>query len=224
MRPDEPNPARPAPAGHVLICSYVPLLAGSPRRILGAEDPEILTTLEATERCPSGQADAFLWVIDGDGLQPVFAIERADAIAEHLLAWSEGRPGEWFALCFAERGGRFFAALVPNLTRSIVRFEATRGTGDAPPVRGYDLLFRPLFFVSQPRPTFGQVRHLVTSPIRVGLLASGAFAASHPPSLALDRVRPVGPVGVCWDERPFGHDVRQLFDHFFERATGPDPQ
>jgi hypothetical protein len=154
----------------------------------------------------------------------VFVLEQADAIADHLLAWSEGQPQAWFALCIAERGDRFVAALVPNLTRSVERFTALHpatAPGPAGP-GGYDLLFRPLFFVSQPKHTFRQVRHLVGSPTRVGLLDAESFNAAHPPSLALDRVRTVGPVGVCWDEHPFGFDVRPLLDQLLAPDEEPD--
>ncbi len=226
MQSDEPNPNPPDPTDHVLICSYVPLLTGEPGRLIRVQDPEFRRVLAEAERCPSGQADAFLWIADTDGIQPVFVLEQADPIADHLLAWSEGRVGEWFSLCLSERGDRFVAALVPNLIRSVGRFEAGNlaATGELSEAGGYDLLFRPLFFVSRPGHTFGQVRHLITSPTRVGLLDATAFTSAHPPSLALNRVQSIGPVEVSWDERPFGYDVRTLLDRFVTWATEPDPE
>ncbi len=225
MQPDEKDPSDRLPPDHVLVCGYVPLLSGGPGRVVGIDDPEALRVLAEAQRCPSGQADAVLWVADAEGLYPVFVLERADAIADHLLAWSEGRVGDWFALCLSERGERFAAALVPNMARVVERFEAARpaaapGTGGA---RGFDLLLRPLFFVSLPGHAFGQVRHQVTSPARLGLLDSAAFASAHPPSAALSRVRVVGTVGICRDGRPFGYDVRPLLDQFFAWVKEPDP-
>jgi hypothetical protein len=38
---------------------------------------------------------------EGGGVFPVFVMPQAHAVAEHLLAWAEDRPGDWFALCFA---------------------------------------------------------------------------------------------------------------------------
>lgn len=136
-----------------------------------------------------------------------------------------GRPEAWFALCIAERDDRFVAALVPNLTRSVERAAAGRPAAAPGPAGpgGYDLLFRPLFFVSRPRHTFGQVRHRLGSTTRVGLLDAGAFAAARPPSRALDRVRTVGAVGVCRDGRPFGFDVRPLLVKLLDPDEEPDP-
>jgi hypothetical protein len=82
------------------------------------------------DRCPSGLADACLWMAEGSGVLPVFVLPHAHAVAEHLLAWAEGRPGDWFALCFAERESRYVAALFRNLPGSVERFEAARSRAE----------------------------------------------------------------------------------------------
>jgi hypothetical protein len=61
--------------------------------------------------------------------------------------------------------------------------------------------------VSGLRHTFKRVKHLIADRTGVGLLDAADFAASRPPSLALGRIRRVGPVPVCWDARPFGLDL-----------------
>jgi hypothetical protein len=112
------------------------------------------------------------------------------------------------------------------MTRVIERFEtacpaAAPGPGGA---RGFDLLLRPLYVVSLPGHAYGQVRHLVTSPTRLGLLDTAVFASAHPPSAALNLVRTVGTMDVCWDEKPCGYDVRPLLDQFFAWATEPESE
>src|SRR5262245_48699565 len=107
----------------VIVVSYVPLLTGEPGRVLSVGDKEFRRLMAEADRCPSGLADACLWMADNGGVFPVFVLPQADAIADHLLAWAEDRPGDWFALCYAERNSRYVAALVPNLVRSVERFE-----------------------------------------------------------------------------------------------------
>jgi hypothetical protein len=224
MRSDEPTPNRPDPTDHLLIRSYVPLLQGPPERVLGAGDPELLTLTGPADEYPTGRAGGLLWMAEAAGVHPVFLLDRADEIAAHLMAWSEDEPGKWFVLCFAERGEGFVVALVPHLVRSIERFETDRRAEQGRPAgaAGYDLMFRPIYLVCQTRQTLEQIRHLIPNPCRVGLLDHRTFADARPPSLALPQARPVGPVVVSWDERPFGYDMRPTLDRLFATEDSGD--
>jgi hypothetical protein len=97
-----------------VVVSYVLLLSGEPGRVLSVGDGEFQRLMAEADRGPGGLADACLWMAKGGGVFPVFVLPQAHAIAEHLLAWAENRPGDWFALCFAQRQGRYVAALFPN--------------------------------------------------------------------------------------------------------------
>src|SRR5262249_8178535 len=127
----------------VVVVSYVPLLTGEPGRLLSVGDGEFTRLMVEADRCPSGLADACLWMAEGGGVFPVFVLPQAHAIAEHLLAWAEDRPGDWFVLCFAQRQGRYVAALFPNLPGSVERFKAAYFAAHGEPSRaaGYELLF-----------------------------------------------------------------------------------
>jgi hypothetical protein len=107
-----------------VVVSYIPLLAGESGRVLSVGDKEFTRLMAEADRCPSGLTDACLWMAEGSGVFPVFVMPQAHAIADHLLAWAEDRPGDWFILCFAQRQGRYVAVLFPNLPGSVVRFEA----------------------------------------------------------------------------------------------------
>jgi hypothetical protein len=139
-----------------VVISYVPLLTGEPGRVLSVGDEDFKRLMAEADRCPSGLADACLWMAEGSGVFPVFVMPQAHADADHLLVWSENRPGDWFALCFAQRQGRYVAALFPNLAGSVERFEAAHFASHGEPsmAAGYELLFRPIAFVSNPRHTF----------------------------------------------------------------------
>jgi hypothetical protein len=131
-----------------VVVSYIPLLAGEPGRVLSVRDEEFKRLMAEADSCPSGLADACLWMAEGSGVFPVFVMPQAHAIADHLLTWAEDRPGDWFMLCFAQRQGRYVAALFPNLVGSVERFEAAYFANSGEPSRAasYELLFRPITF------------------------------------------------------------------------------
>jgi hypothetical protein len=166
----------------VVVVSYVPLLAGEPGRVLSVGDEGFNRLMAEADRCPSGLADACLWMADSGGVFPVFVLPQAHAVAEHLLAWSEGRPGDWFTLCFAERQGRYIAVLFPNLVGSVDRFEVAyfANHGDVSKAASYELLFRPIAFVSGVHHTFKRVKKLIADRTGVGLREAADFAAPGP--------------------------------------------
>src|SRR6516165_8853317 len=98
----------------VVVISYVPLLTGEPGRVLSVGDEEFTRLMAEAERCPSGRADACLWMADNGGVFPVLVMPQAHAIAEHLAAWAENRPGDSCVLCSAQRQGRYVAASKRN--------------------------------------------------------------------------------------------------------------
>jgi hypothetical protein len=161
---------------------------------------------------------------DYGGVFPVFVIPQAHAIADHLQGWAENRPGEWFMLCFAQRQGRYVAALFPNLPSSVERFEAAYFVyhGEPSKAASHMLLFRPITFVSGPRHTFGRVKKLIADPSYLGFLEPDEFDPATPTSLDLDNIRRVGPFPVCWDARPFGYDIKPIIENLVQDASEPE--
>jgi hypothetical protein len=162
--------------------------------------------------------------VDGGGVFPVFALPQAHAIADHLLAWAEDRPGDWFTLCYAERNSRYVAVLIPNLAGSVERFEAAHLVrhGELSKAASYELLFRPIAFVSNTGHTFGRVRKLLARSSMAGFVEPGDFDPAAPTSLDLDRIRRVGPFPVCWDATPFGFEVTAILIQLTESAGDPE--
>src|SRR5262245_3033889 len=68
-----------------VVISYVPLLAGERGRGLSVGDEEFKRLMAEADRCPSGLADACLWMAEGGDVFPVFVLPHAHAIADHLL-------------------------------------------------------------------------------------------------------------------------------------------
>ena len=69
-----------------VVISYVPLLPGEPGRVLSVGGEEFRRLLAEADRCPSGLADACLWMAEGSGVFPVFVMPQPRDIADHLLA------------------------------------------------------------------------------------------------------------------------------------------
>jgi hypothetical protein len=207
-----------------VVVSYVPLLAGEPGRVLSVADEEFNRLMAEADRCPSGLADACLWMADNGGIFPVFVLPQAHAITEHLVAWAENQPGKWFSVCFAEWRDRYVAALFPRLAWSVERFEAAHFIhyGDLSNAEGYELLCRPLVFVSGPRHTFGQVKKLIADPCYLGFLEPSEFDPATPKALNLDRIRRVGPFPVCWKAQPFGYDIKPMIEKLMRDASEPE--
>ena len=207
-----------------VVLSYLPLLTGEPGRVLSVGDEAFKRLMAEADRCPSGLADACLWMAEGGGVFPVFVLPQAHAIADHLLAWSESRPGDWFALCFAQRQGRYVAALFPNLVRSVDRFEAAYFARHDKPSRAasYELLFRPLAFVSGVRHTFKKVKKLIGSSSMVGFIEPSDFDPAPPSSLKPERIRQVGPFTVCWNAKPFGMSIEAVLSQLLLSASDPE--
>jgi hypothetical protein len=207
-----------------VVVSYVPLLKGEPGRVISVGDGEFKRLMAEADRCPSDIAQACLWMADNGGIFPVFVMPQAHAIAEHLVAWAEHRPGEWFALCFAQRQGRYVAALFPNLPGSVERFEVAYFVyhGETSKATGYELLFRPIAFVSGPRHTFGRVKKLIADPCYLGFLEPDEFDPATPSSLNLDRICRVGPFTVCWNEKPFSYSIKPIMEKLVQDAGEPE--
>jgi hypothetical protein len=207
-----------------VVISYVPLLAGESGRVVSVGEEEFTRLMAEADRCPSGLADGCLWVADNGGVFPVFLMPQAHAIADHLLGWAENRPGDWFAVCFAQRQGRYVVTLFPRLAWSVERFEAAYFVrhGELSNAEGYELLCRPLAFVSGPNHTFGRVKKLIADPCSLGLLEPDDFDTATPTSLNLDCIRRVGPFPVCWNEKPFNYSIKPIIEKLGHDASEPE--
>jgi hypothetical protein len=207
-----------------VVVSYVPLLAGEPGRVLSVRDDEFKRLMQEVDRCPTGLADACLWIADNGGVFPVFVMPQAHAIADHLVAWAEDRPGEWFSVCFAQQQGRYVVTLFPRLAWSVERFEAAHFVhyGDLSNAEGYELLCRPLAFISGPRHTFGRVKKLIADPCCLGFMEPSDFDPATPASLHPECIRRVGPFPVCWNELPFGYYIKPIIEKLVHDASEPE--
>jgi hypothetical protein len=207
-----------------VVVSYIPLLTGEPGRVLSVGDEEFKRLMAEANRCPSDLAHACLWMAEGGGVFPVLVMPQAHAIGDHLRGWAENRPGDWFVLCFSQRQDRYITALFPNLPASVERFEAAYFANHGEPSKAaeYELLFRPLAFVSGPSHTFKKVKKLIGSPSMVGFMEPSDFDPGKPSSLDLDCIRRVGQFPVCWNEKPISYSIKPIIEKLVQDASGPE--
>jgi hypothetical protein len=204
-----------------IVVSYVPLLVGESGKAMAIDDPHLHEMLSKIDEGHDGHVHACLWMAEENGVFPVFLMKDAHAIADHLLAWAEGRPADWFALCFVEKQGRYVVGLFPNVSASVERFEVAHLIvhGDMSTADGYEIIFRPLTFVSGLNHTFGRVKAMIPTTAIVGFVEPSEFDPHAPEKLSPDAIRRVGPFPVCWDSKPFAFDVSGILDGLIRAAA-----
>jgi hypothetical protein len=136
-----------------------------------------------------------------DGLPtPILVYDRAHEIAEHLVEWTEGDPGEWFRVHFHERDGRYAIAIQPDLDKSIRRFRTAYFVAQGellPPDISIKVMFQPLTFVSGVEHCFGQVPDQLPQHLHVGFLNRHDWDGRNPASVDDSKIRLVGPCEVA---------------------------
>lgn len=140
-----------------VLISYVPLLVGEAGRT--DLDPNDLS--EIFDQTPSGLAEGCVWLMKDDEMTPCLIMENAAAIADHLKAWAEGKPEEWFTLVMSECGPLYGMALMPRLEKGEERFRIAyhlRNGLPFPKDASVRALFKPLHFSSKPGHMFGRVK------------------------------------------------------------------
>lgn len=106
-----------------LLIGYWPLLNYS-KFAMGAEyNPDGVVRLLAEAESIIPGIQGVLWLQCDDGqLMPVFIMERAREVAEHLIAWVDG-DNDRFSLHIEERGGSYGLVLIPSVEKSIARWK-----------------------------------------------------------------------------------------------------
>lgn len=131
-----------------VIISYVPCLLGNPTQTVDIGKTFHLEQVQEMFQRGTDLSVAVgcAWGIDSGAPVPMLVLDHGDAIYEHLMIWSEGKPEEWFDLIIHFEQGVYAVVLMPNLERSTKRSE--RVHGKLP--KKVQILFAPLHFVALP--------------------------------------------------------------------------
>ena len=160
----------------IILVSYVPFLVGEPGTSFLLDDATLLDISNTMETLPSGQAMACIWAQrdrDVAKVSPILLYDHAFDLLDHLTAWSEGKPIDWFNLYLMEKDGKYSFALIPNLDKSSERYNISFQLQHGYPLpkdAKLNFLFKPIYFVSGANHTFDNVRHLVGDTIEIGFM------------------------------------------------------
>ena len=211
--PDSHEERKPTSA---VVVSYVPLLAQS---FLAGEWPstELTDRLHEIDQCPDGHVDGCLWLAEGERVVPVFIMERAHAIADHILMWSEQRPEEWFTLCFCEREKHYATVLFPNIQNSVVRFRLNwlQQFEEFITPEQFHVIFRYLHFASGPQHVFHRVRSRIADRNMLGFIDTSDVNPQKPSDVNPACIKTLGPFQVSWDCKSFGMNISDFMDEVF---------
>jgi hypothetical protein len=64
-----------------------------------------------------------VWVSYKNKISPVFLIDRAKEVYDHLISWTENSPQDWFTFSLREFEDGYAICLMPNASKSIKRFK-----------------------------------------------------------------------------------------------------
>lgn len=179
-----------------IIFSYFPLLAGPPGlAFMGPDAIDLAEDIGSTlDQLPSGSALACLWFIDEGKANPVFVIENAKAIAEHLKWWAEGKPEDWFTLHLMERGGGYGLALMPDFKKTSDRWKIAFQLrhGFPPPEGNENILFRPLHCASPGRMAYDRAKDHIGDTLPLRLIDAEGVTPENAGMLEIDQTLLLG--------------------------------
>ena len=181
-----------------VVISYIPLLTGQPGTFFQSGPDALEELQDYINTLPDGEVRACMWV-EHDGVpSPVFVLEHADAIREHLVAWTEEKPSEWFSLALVHRKPNTYAlALMPNLEKSLERWKIAfqLSTGFPPAPGEFRFFFKPLHFMTGAGESYMKLRKRVPRSMNVGFLDVKDVPAD-PKETDINKIQFVGPFTV----------------------------
>ena len=175
----KPKP-QPEQKMHAVVFSYWPLLRSldsfgldpAAFRDLEKGDTDTVKAImdHLDEHYTAGNVEGILWAQRDGQHHPVFMLEQAKEVAEHLTEWAEGNPGEWFKMRLISREledgvVQYAMVLMPNLEKGIKRMRANTGVAEDEETE-YTIVFRPVTFTGR-GPTFGMIEPLIPDRIKL---------------------------------------------------------
>lgn len=191
-----------------LAISYVPLMTGTAGEPLPTDSSSLEGLVRHVQSLPDGFAKAILWQASPEGDPwPIFVIQDAQALFDHLVEWSEGSPDFWFDLRMAIRGNDYAIGLVPRIARSIERFKIAwelRNGNPVPEDSEFYVLYKSIRFSSSPgqTSTFEIVKPILKPTAMVGFLDSSELEdlSEIPKGLDFSKISWIGPFDILEDE------------------------
>ena len=158
--------------------------------------------------------EGVLWVYDeNDSIVPVFIIDRANDIVEHLKHWSE-EEYDRFSLHFEQRGDAYVVLLIPSAKKTVERCRIAylQRNGEFETTDNYSVIYYPLGNVNI-GPTFSKVKDHIGSESMLGFIDSSHIDRNNPSATDLSNIVYVGPFEAVLDhDARASHHIDALFD------------
>lgn len=160
------------PKNYVCI-GYVPLFYVNPDKDLIEDESqeelyEFLT--ERVSHTPIIHVYMCLYGSYQDRATPIFVINKARDVIDHLLAYSEGDPTKYFKLLVGEYDAKYFLIIQPNTDQAILKFrrqQSDRGR-DIPQDATINVIMKHIAFFSHRTQLLKKLD--LSKPVHVGII------------------------------------------------------
>jgi hypothetical protein len=150
---------------------------------------------------------------------PIFIMNKAAAVAEHLETWLEGDNSR-FTLHFEQREEGYSVLLLPDIRKSIERFKAARLIYFEEIVtdNNFDVIYQTLGTCCIGATTFEKVKAKIASPCHVGFVELDDIDPQNLQELDPKKIVVVGPFAVV---KEHDQQARHHLDRLFSETVEP---
>jgi hypothetical protein len=177
----------------VLLLSYIPLYPYDAASAGKLVPPSELKDL------PDVRVLGCIWARRDDGVEPLFVLDNAKSVVDHLLSWCEGKPEIWFTYFIGTKDSAYAIGLVPNLDMSVKRWEFGHRLNN--PESDLDIAnlafqvyFNPLMFQSGSSATFNQIKGEIGSNICFSFIDIVDVDSGDLSSIDVSKIYRIGPL------------------------------
>lgn len=178
----------------IIVVSYIPLFYASLPAVTDADTDTIEHLLNKYGQ--HSYVNACAWVADEKTPEPVFIMERAEEIYEHLMFWSGDKPEAWFKFFLKFKESGYNTILFPDVKKSIYRLKYGRqeyfGDSDNLDTDNYYVITLPLTADIEQSGLIDKVKPIIegNSTTRLGFLDIGDFNGQD---IDKDKIKWAGP-------------------------------
>ena len=168
----------------MLVVSYMPLMNLTP--VILVENNIKIFAETASAACELACGKGILWARN-DTLTPVLIFDKGNAIVEHLIFWSEGKPDGWFDLHIVELdSGKIQFLISPRFMKSVERHTRLYPDSDTASVK---VMFAPLQVTIDKSDVCSEfLNNLKESRLTIGFLDYEYVMLGDPTKLKIDKV------------------------------------
>jgi len=99
----------------MIVVGYVPLL------YCDRSNPSKEELVDMMTKPVQTHVHGCAWFLDGTKFVPMFVIDRAAEVVEHMEIWAENKIDQWFNINWTREGDEYVVALVPDHDKSVER-------------------------------------------------------------------------------------------------------